>query len=708
MSPIHSHAQILDAWSLVHSDTKKAARLVHQVLNSFGEEVPALLKAQAEITLAYCYAHEGKNVEALNLAKQAFEVVKQHEVIEWHVNANRVIGYVYSSLGDLKKSSDAFEEGLALLKQHHLPIDPHYLNNLGFIYYELGEYEQAHQQLKEALVVAKEQHHDIIPLLLSNIADLYLLFGNVDKAESYNQQAFELLKNQKDDRNSLAHCHSIFGLISKAKRNYEEAYDSFIVALDIYKKQEARYAESTILIDLGGLFAEQKKFSVSISYYQDALDIADELGATLLQQEILKKISDAYSEIHYFKEAFNYLLRFNDITEQIRTKEVQDQISRHLTQAHVEQLQKDAEIERLKLKQESEEASIRAQVLEDSYQDLKTVSEIGRRIIANQENAEVMYSVYLDLNRLMDAHVFGLCLYNKEKEEVEYRAFVEQGTLLQLENKSIHDPASLSVRCIRDHEEIHITKAIVDQDYTPRESGYPDANPKSLHFLPLSMNDEIIGAMTVQSYEANAFSERQLEMLRLLALYISIAMSNILKSEQLQLQTRKLEQLAKTDPLTGLYNMRHMKLLLAQSMESYHKSKNSFSILVIDLDHFKEINDSYGHSCGDFVLQALSEHFQKFVRSSDAIARWGGEEFLMLLGDTTLEDARLIGERLRLSIDELEVSYNTIPVHVTATIGVATYSAKDWHVDELIERADKALYIGKEAGRNQVVTFGSE
>ena len=108
------------------------------------------------------------------------------------------------------------------------------------------------------------------------------------------------------------------------------------------------------------------------------------------------------------------------------------------------------------------------------------------------------------------------------------------------------------------------------------------------------------------------------------------------------------------------------------------------------------------------MLQEVSQHFLAFARQEDVVARWGGEEFLMLLPNTPLEEARVIGEALRESLEQQSICYQNMAVEVTATLGVATYSSKDWHVDELIERADKALYIGKEAGRNQVVVYGSE
>lgn len=697
--------KINHAWNQVHSDSKSAAQLAEEVLRHAQETEQEDLVAQAQVTLAFCYAHEGKNAEALDLVNRSMEAIKTHGPIEWHVNANRVIGYVYSSLGDLKQSSDAFEEGLELIKEHGLPVDPHYLNNLAFIYYELGEYELAHQQTLAALEVAEDQHHDIIPLLLSNVADITLLFGDVAEAEKYNDRAYEILRDNPQQRSYLAHCYSIYGLIQRHKKEWQSAFDSLHQALEIYRELDSKYGEATILLDLGNLLADQDDYETALSYFIDGLEIAEGIQATLLERDILEKMAETFKKSGNFEEAYHHLIRFNEVNEQIRTKEVQSQISRLMTEAQVEKMQKDAEIENLKLKQLSEETAMRAQIVEESYQDLKTISEIGRRIIANQDNAEVLYSVYLDLNRLMNAHIFGLCLYNRETDEVEYRAFVEQGRLLNLFNKPMSDPKSLSVQCIREGQEIHIIKAVAQKDYTLREDGDPDHYPQSLHFFPLALNEEVIGAITIQSYQPNAFSERQMEMLRLLAVYISIAMSNMMKSEQLKLQTRQLEELTKKDPLTNLYNLRHMKSLLSGAIHRYHHSNEPFSILVIDLDHFKEVNDTYGHSCGDYVLQEMSRLFDNFKREEDFIARWGGEEFLMLLTNTKVDEATYLAESLLETIRERKIKYQNHEIQVTATIGVADYNAQYQHVDELIERADRALYIGKETGRNQVVSF---
>lgn len=708
METVSLEDQVKEIWSYVHSDSKQAMRDASALLAQLNPTADSLLTAKTQVTLAYCYAHEGDNAAALDLVHRSIQVIKDAHDVEWYVNANRVTGFVYSSLGDLKQASDAFEEGLALMKEHNMPADPHYLNNLGFIYYELGEYEQAYQQILSAMEVAREQQHDIFPLLLSNLADIQILFGNIEEAEMYNDQAYALLQKQSHQKAYLAQCYSIYGLIARERKQWAKSLHYLQKTLALNEEMNSKYSQVTTLFDMGMLYLVQDAYDSALNYMLQALEIADSIQATLLQRDTLEKMSEIFKLTGDFEEAYHHLIRFNEVNEQIRTKEVQEQISRLMTEMKVEQMQKDAEIENLKLKRLSEQAKVRASVLEESYQDLITISEIGRRIIANQENEQVLYTVYQDLNKLMEAHIFGLCIYNKAQQEVEYRAFVEQGHLVTLSNKSIHDPKSLSVQCIRENKELQILQGVAMQDYTPRETGVDGENPQSLYFFPLVMNDEVIGAITVQSYYSHAFSERQIEMLRILALYVSIAMSNVIKSEQLREQTKKLEEMTKKDPLTSLYNLRHMKVLLKDAMETFHTTHTPFSIIVIDLDHFKDINDSYGHSCGDHVLQEVSQHFLAFARQEDVVARWGGEEFLMLLPNTPLEEARVIGEALRESLEQQSICYQNMTVEVTATLGVATYSSKDWHVDELIERADKALYIGKEAGRNQVVVYGSE
>jgi diguanylate cyclase (GGDEF)-like protein len=168
-----------------------------------------------------------------------------------------------------------------------------------------------------------------------------------------------------------------------------------------------------------------------------------------------------------------------------------------------------------------------------------------------------------------------------------------------------------------------------------------------------------------------------------------------------QLASRALKQagdLAETDALTGLANRRPV---LAQLDELSRPGRRKYCLALLDFDHFKQLNDEYGHSCGDQVLSAVGRELNRALREADTIARWGGEEFLVLLPDTGIDDAARLMERVRGSVDDMRVFCGQHHHHVTVSIGV-TEGTGDGRSQEAIRRADAALYEAKAAGRNQV------
>lgn len=169
----------------------------------------------------------------------------------------------------------------------------------------------------------------------------------------------------------------------------------------------------------------------------------------------------------------------------------------------------------------------------------------------------------------------------------------------------------------------------------------------------------------------------------------------------LEMDRRRIRRLAFRDQLTGLYN-RHYFLQRADSeWERAGRSGEEFSILMFDIDHFKKVNDTFGHQSGDQVLKKLSGLVQGTVRGQDTVARWGGEEFIVLLPDTPAEGALVLGERIRSAVEDEEFQ---VVGKVTISVGLAAWSARDSSLDRLIARADSALYQAKENGRNQVRT----
>jgi len=165
----------------------------------------------------------------------------------------------------------------------------------------------------------------------------------------------------------------------------------------------------------------------------------------------------------------------------------------------------------------------------------------------------------------------------------------------------------------------------------------------------------------------------------------------------------ELEYLARFDPLTSIANRRHFVEMVGAEMARSSRYGKPLSILMMDIDQFKEINDVYGHQAGDAVLQALCETCKIVLRAVDIVGRWGGDEFAILLPETPHAIAHQVAERLRGAIGSTVVDLEMhSPLHFSVSIGCASRNAKDDSLDTLLNLADKALYDAKRTGRNRV------
>lgn len=176
------------------------------------------------------------------------------------------------------------------------------------------------------------------------------------------------------------------------------------------------------------------------------------------------------------------------------------------------------------------------------------------------------------------------------------------------------------------------------------------------------------------------------------------------RNEHLGVLTAKNQQLAVTDDLTGLFNRRHLMRILRRQKSLSDRGDYKFSIGFIDLDHFKQVNDSYGHASGDAALKAVAKEITRSLRDVDYVARIGGEEFVVVLAQTGYAEALRTAERLRADIEKLVIKLaEGLPeLTLTASLGIATYQPKET-VNDLIHRADCAVYAAKTCGRNCIV-----
>jgi diguanylate cyclase (GGDEF)-like protein len=239
------------------------------------------------------------------------------------------------------------------------------------------------------------------------------------------------------------------------------------------------------------------------------------------------------------------------------------------------------------------------------------------------------------------------------------------------------------------------------QDWPGRLDYYTDLGPMTTLSVPLLAGGLLVGVLAVgDSNLSRTFSDDDVRLLSLFAQQATVAIQNARLFEEVR-------QLAISDSLTGLYNRRHFFVLARREHERARRYGRKFAVLMLDVDDFKRINDTFGHSAGDRVLQAVGELCRTHLRLVDLAARYGGEEIVALLPDSDLESARLAAERLRTELLGVGEELPDKPL-ITASIGVAVYDpAEPAELETLIDRADLAQYLAKNSGKNQVVVWAA-
>lgn len=218
----------------------------------------------------------------------------------------------------------------------------------------------------------------------------------------------------------------------------------------------------------------------------------------------------------------------------------------------------------------------------------------------------------------------------------------------------------------------------------------------SMLILPLLYERELLGLLLFLSEKVKSLSSYQIDLLKILGNQASTALANARLYE-------RIERMAITDGLTGLFNHRYFQERLSSEFSRLGRLSMDLSILLIDIDYFKKINDTYGHPVGDEVLKAVAATIRKTIRDIDIPARYGGEEFALLLPGTDSDGAVKMAERLRYSILKQRFPFEKGEITVTVSIGISTAPADAKTKEELIKKADDALYQAKGKGRNRCI-----
>jgi diguanylate cyclase (GGDEF)-like protein len=351
----------------------------------------------------------------------------------------------------------------------------------------------------------------------------------------------------------------------------------------------------------------------------------------------------------------------------------------------------------------------RAREFEASRQVLENLGRIGREITANLDIASVLHTLVAHLGKLVEANFVGISVLESNGRLIIRRG-VEDGRPRPERRVSIDDPNSKAAQCVRERREI-----LVDLKPGQRVTAHLPGTRETLSswFGPLIVSEELVGVLSIQSTVERAYGEREQLIFRTLSAYVAVAVANARAYTRLGEQHARLTEveaemrrLATTDALTNIPNRRQFMSALGQEVRRSRRNGEPLALIMGDTDYFKRVNDTLGHAAGDLVLTRIARLLEHGKREVDTVGRLGGEEFAVLLPETTLEQAAEVAERLRAVIAAEPVRWESTEVPVTMSFGCAAMMlttplpSETATIEALFQAADQALYEAKHAGRN--------
>lgn len=265
--------------------------------------------------------------------------------------------------------------------------------------------------------------------------------------------------------------------------------------------------------------------------------------------------------------------------------------------------------------------------------------------------------------------------------------------LEKIQGKSFADGICLVSQAVR-HGRIFPERAVLRMEKVFGEDTLV-RGVSSLKVVPLRMGTEVLGTLTFGCEREGALDEADVSTLELLA-------SQVAQSLQRATYYARTEALAETDGLTGLANRRIFEDRLQREVNLAKRYRRAVSVIVADIDHFKTVNDTYGHLTGDEILRKVAQILKAGARDTDLVARYGGEEFTLILSDTDMAGGKVTAERIRMEVEKTVFSTSLGPLRCTLSLGIASHPQVE--AEDLLEQADQALYHSKRMGRNRATT----
>lgn len=529
-----------------------------------------------------------------------------------------------------------------------------------------------------------------------NALALALRYSNQERALALGREAVALSSETERKEEFLRRClaESLYtlGSLHVTLANFGQALEQFSLALAEYEAVMDKTQIANTLGNLGMIYGNLGDFSEAFQYMFQVLEMAQDMGDEMLLAKTLNNIGYALTLLNEPDKALPYLKKSLQILRNLDERNAQTSVLDSLCHAYRELGVYESALENgLQSLLISQELGIQTNEAEYSRSVGKVYLAMGddeQALIFFQRSLEIARTVGFKLEISQSLRMIGDVYCRREqfdravnylKQALEIAKEIDIKRLLYQSHQSLADvykQVGDFEAALFHYEQFHAYKETIFNTET----------------------DQRVKHLEIIHQVQNAKKDSEIYRLRNVELQQEI-------EERKKVQTA-LEQLATTDPLTGLFNRRHFYFLAEREFNRTVRYHHSLSLIMMDIDHFKTVNDEHGHLVGDRVLVEIADRIREGLRSSDVPARYGGEEFVIILPNTGLEQAHQVANRIWSAIVKKPISTKKTDIYISASLGVAHMSSGEAEtIETLLDWADQALYQAKETGRNQVLLY---
>jgi diguanylate cyclase (GGDEF)-like protein len=667
------------AFNLTESDPEGARNRVSAIVDVLDSKGKRVGQAWNELVEAWIDIKRGAHPEAMGHCESARSLFEGSEDRRGYARTLNAAGVILMYINRFDSSLESLRKALGIAEEiGATDLASSICTNIGIVLMETKEWADAARYFEMSEAFGISQFNNVAVFNVE-FATALIELGRSDEARERLEKSLGICRDkgylitEADALGVYGKYHEARGETENALRMYREAV---AIASDIGNgRLEAEYrgAAADVLSATG-------RIDEAIEEFARSAEAARQAGARKHLSRALGKLAELEAGSGRWQEAYARAQEARDAERAIYSSDF-------ATQAALIR---------------KERAQAENEAFKEVYGRLARISEIGKAVAAAIDVEGIGRALYEGLRPLVDFDAFALAVTDAQRRNLVFRFSMEDGKRIEPFMVSFATEDSMSIACIRRGSEIVLNDAISEiYNYVskPLSSG-PSSDDSFMHsmlFHPVSVKGEPFALITVQSRRKGAFSALDGEIVRSLATYTGVALENAKLFEEIK-------QLAGTDPLTGLMNRRKFFEDLADEIMRGHRYCGLISVIMIDLDHFKLVNDAHGHAVGDLVLKETADVLRRELRTVDKSARFGGEEFVVLLPCTNLEGALVVANRLRFALESTVVldPESGEPIKFTGSFGVSAARKEESDFDLVLARADKALYAAKQGGRNRV------